>query len=97
MIGGRFGRRRRTEERRTAPIDESWLGRAATALSTGEVRRIELAGVPASFALLGLAEAGERRFLVAVSPRAGGDALLAALVAETQPEAEGAEVVAAAP
>ena len=97
MIGGRFGRRRRTEEKRAAPIDESWLARAATALSAGEVRRLELETVPASYALLGLTEAGERRYLVAVSPRAGGDALLAALVAETHPEVEGVEVVAAAP
>ncbi len=97
MIGGRFGRRRRTEERRAAPIDESWLGRAATALSAGEVRRLELDAVPPSFALLGLTEAGGRRFLLAVTPGSGGDALLAALVAETHPEAEGAEIVAAAP
>ena len=29
MIGGRVGRRRRTEEGRGAPIDASWLERAA--------------------------------------------------------------------
>jgi len=98
VIGGRFGRRRRTEEGRGAPIDASWLERAAAALAAGDVRRLELEGVPASFALLGLASAeGERRTLIAVSPRSGGDALLAALAAELRPEAAGAEVIAAAP
>jgi hypothetical protein len=97
MIGGRFGRRRRPDEGRGTPIDESWLGRAATALSAGEVRRLEVEGVPASFALVGLAGEGERRFLIAVSPRSGGDALLAAVAAQTRDEAAGAEPVAAAP
>jgi hypothetical protein len=97
MIGGRFGRRRRPDDGRGAPIDESWLGRAAAALSAGEVRRLEIEEVPSSFALVGLAGEGERRFLIAVSPRSGGDALLAAVAAQTRDEAAGAEVVAAAP
>jgi hypothetical protein len=98
VIGGRFGRRRRTEDGRGAPIDASWLERATTALAAGEVRRLEWDDVPPSFALLGLASGeGERRTLVAVSARSGGDALFAALAAELRPEAAGAEVVAAAP
>jgi len=79
------------------PIDESWLGRAAAALSAGEAQRLEVEDVPSSFALLGTAGEGERRFLIAVSPRSGGDALLAALAVETREEAAGAELVAAAP
>ena len=71
--------------------------RAAAALSAGEVRRLELEDVPSSFALLGLAGEGERRFLLAVSPRSGGDALLAAVAAQAREEAAGAEAVAAAP
>ena len=97
MIGGRFGRRRRSDDGRAAPIDESWLARAAEALSAGEVRRLELADVPSSFALLGLAGEGERALLLAVSPRSGGDALLAAVAAQARDEAAGAEAVAAAP
>src|SRR5262245_48921726 len=97
MIGGRFGRRRRPDEGRGTPIDESWLGRAANALQAGEARRLELEEVPSTFALLGLAGESERRFLIAVSPRSGGDALLAALAAQAHEEAAGAEVVAAAP
>jgi hypothetical protein len=95
---GRFGRWRRPEDGGGAPIDESWLGRTAAALGAGEVTRLELDDVPASFARLGLASGeGERRFVIAVSSRSGGDALLAALAAQTRPEAAGAEVVAAAP
>jgi hypothetical protein len=97
MIGGRFGRRRRSDDGRAAPIDESWLTRAAEALGAGEVRRLELADVPSSFALLGLAGEGERTLLLAVSPRSGGDALLAAVAAQAREEAAGAEAVAAAP
>ena len=98
MIGGRFGRRRRTEDGRGAPIDASWLERAASALAAGEVRKLESDDVPSSFALLGLASGeGERRTLLAVSARSGGDALFAALAAELRAEAAGAEVVAAAP
>jgi hypothetical protein len=98
VIGGRFGRRRRSDDGRGAPIDASWLERAAAALAAGEVRRLEAADLPPSFALVGLASGeGERRTLIAVSPRSGGDALLAALAAELRPEAAGAEVVAAAP
>jgi hypothetical protein len=97
MIGGRFGRRRRPDDGRGAAIDESWLGRAAAALSAGEVRRVEVEDVAASFALVGLAGEGERRFLIAVSPRSGGDALLAAVAAQAREEAAGAEAVAAAP
>ena len=97
MIGGRFGRRRRQEPGRGDPIDASWLERAAAALAAGEVRRLESDTVPASFALLGLATgASERRTLIAVSARSGGDALFAALAAELRPEAAGAEIVAAA-
>jgi hypothetical protein len=97
VIGGRFGRRRRGEDGRGAPIDASWLERAAAALGAGEARRIEVEEVPASFALLGVANGeGERRALIAVSPRSGGDALCAALAAELRPEASGAEIVAAA-
>ena len=97
MIGGRFGRRRRSEEGRGAPIDASWLERAAAALGAGEARSLGSDAVPASFALIGLASGeGERRTLIAVSPRSGGDALFAALAAELRPEAAGAEVVAAA-
>ncbi len=98
MIGGRFGRRRRHEEGREAPIDPSVLERAAAALAAGELRRLELPDVPSSFALLGLASGeGERRFLIAVSSRSGGDALLAAIAAQGRDEAAGAELVAAAP
>jgi hypothetical protein len=98
MIGGRFGRRRRHEEGREAPIDPSVLERAAAALAAGELRRLELADVPSSFALLGLANGeGEQRFLIAASSRSGGDALLAAIAAQARDEAAGAEVVAAAP
>jgi hypothetical protein len=97
VIGGRFGRRRRGEDGRGAPIDASWLERAAAALAAGEARRIETEDVPPSFALVGVASGdGERRTLIAVSPRSGGDALFAALAAELWPEAAGAEVVAAA-
>jgi len=98
VIGGRFGRRRRTEEGRGSPIDPSWLERAASVLGTGEVQRLDLPELPPSFALLGVTSGeGGRRTLLAVNPRSGGDALLAALAVELRPEAAGADVVAAAP
>lgn len=98
MIGGRFGRRRRTEEGRGTPIDASWLERAASVLATGAVQRLDLPEVPPSFALLGITGGdGGRRTLLAVSARSGGDALLAALAVELRPEAAGADLVAAAP
>ena len=98
MIGGRFGRRRRTEEGRGTPIDASWLERAASVLATGAVQRLDLPEVPPSFALLGMTGGdGGRRTLLAVSARSGGDALLAALAVELRPEAAGADLVAAAP
>jgi hypothetical protein len=83
----RFGRDRRTgnaNAAKGAPVDaKAWLQRIVESDLTdaAALEPVSLAGVPESYAALG---AGERRsggkILVAISPRSGGEAALAALV-----------------
>ena len=83
----RFGRRRRrsAEPEGAAAIDSRWLERITESgllALNGALEPRSFSDVPDSLALLGLGEAEDgTRQLVAFSPRRGGDALLAALVA----------------
>jgi len=83
----RFGRGRRTgnaNDAKSAPIDaQAWLQRIVEADLTdaAALEPLSLDGVPESYAALGAGERkGGGKVLVAVSPRSGGDAALAALV-----------------
>jgi hypothetical protein len=83
----RFGRGRRTgnaNDAKRAPIDaQAWLQRIVEADLTdaAALEPLSLAGVPESYAALGAGERkGGGKVLVAISPRSGGDAALAALV-----------------
>ncbi len=94
----RFGRRRwRSDDGRGAAIDESWLQRAAAVLPIASLTRRNFEDIPDSFALTatGAAEGGEE-WLVAVSPRAGGDAALALAVAAVETASDTPRVLAAA-
>lgn len=100
MMRGRFGRRRRREEGASASIDPSWLERVAASgpEPLNGLERLSWEDVPDSFALVGAgATADGRRVLVAVSPRSGGDALLAVLVAAARDASREAGVAAFSP
>jgi hypothetical protein len=81
----RFGRGRRGRggsEARNAPIDAArWFERltAQQVVPVTHLEPVEVDGVPASFAVLGLGESEDGgRVLVGFAPRHGGDAALAA-------------------
>ncbi|MBW2395320.1 MAG: hypothetical protein JRG95_13715 [Deltaproteobacteria bacterium] len=96
----RFPRRRkRGDDGRGAPIEARWLERLSETqeLAGAAIEAAQPADVPDHFALVGRAQRGDERLVVAVSPRSGGDALLAGLVAATREEGEGTIVAAFAP
>ncbi len=81
----RFGRRRRrSDDSRSAPIEAHWLERisAGEDASVSSLEPLRFEDVPDSFALTALGRGpAEEKCLVGFSPRSGGDALLAVLVA----------------
>lgn len=94
----RFGRRRRSEEGRPQPIDAARLMERMQEHGVGGARTLApsvVEGIPDHFAVVarGENESGQP-LVVAVAPRHGGDALLAALVAASGTEGE---VLALAP
>ncbi|MCP3984923.1 MAG: hypothetical protein GY723_11075 [bacterium] len=96
----RFPRRRkRSDDGRGAAIEARWLERLTESpeLAGAEIEAAQPADVPDHLALVGRASSEDERFVVAVSPRSGGDALLAGLVAATREEGDGTIVLAFAP
>jgi len=95
---GRFGRRRRGTAGSAAPIDAVWLERVRESgellLETLEPQSWE--DVPSSFALAATGTGpGGVRWVVGVSPKSGGDALLAAVVAAAREAGDGTPRIAA--
>lgn len=96
----RFPRRRkRGDDGRSTPIEARWLERLGETplLAGAEIEAAQPADVPDHFALVGRARRDEQHWIVAVSPRSGGDALLAGLVAATREEGDAPIVAAFAP
>ena len=87
----RFGRRRRSTTNKATPIDAArWLERIRDEGVLGTVEELtpltDLGDeIPASYAAVGTGTTPEgKALLVAFSPRAAGDALLAGLAAATR-------------
>lgn len=101
VMRGRFGRRRRRDDASgtKAVIEPRWLERVAAGLVPVEaLEQLQWSDVPDSFALVGAGSTADGgRALVAVSPRSGGDALLAALVAASREAGSGTGVWAVSP